>query len=126
MELVLAPSSLAGKRGLEVRAAPAHAEFTELYVDTARNRLEIDRTRSASGRDGGVQGGVFTLAEEALRMRLFLDGSMVEAYVNERKSLTSRIYPTRRDADGVALLAQAGDRIVSLKVWTMGMTEKRN
>jgi sucrose-6-phosphate hydrolase SacC (GH32 family) len=126
MELVLAPSSLAGKRGLEVRAAPAHAEFTELYVDTVRNRLEIDRTRSASGRDGGVQGGVFTLAEEPLRMRLFLDGSMVEAYVNERKSLTSRIYPTRRDADGVALLAQAGDRIVSFKVWTMGMTEKRN
>ena len=78
------------------------------------------------GRDGGVQGGAFTLAGEALRLRLFLDGSLVEAYVNERNSLTSRIYPTRADADGLALLAQAGDRIVSLRVWAMGMTEKRN
>jgi len=126
IELELAPSALAGKRGLTVRAAPADAERTGLYVDTARNRLEIDRSRSVMGRDGGVQGGAFTLAGEALRLRLFLDGSLVEAYVNERNSLTSRIYPTRADADGLALLAQAGDRIVSLRVWAMGMTEKRN
>jgi sucrose-6-phosphate hydrolase SacC (GH32 family) len=59
-------------------------------------------------------------------MRIFLDRSMVEAYVNERKSLTSRIYPARSDADGLALLAAAGDRISSLKVWSMGSKDKRN
>jgi sucrose-6-phosphate hydrolase SacC (GH32 family) len=126
VELELAPSAAHGKRGMVVRAAPGDAELTALYVDTARNRLEIDRTHSASGRDGGVQGGAFNLAGEPLRLRMFLDGSMLEAYVNQRNSLTSRIYPTRADADGLALLAQAGDRIVSLKVWSMGMTEKRN
>jgi sucrose-6-phosphate hydrolase SacC (GH32 family) len=128
IELELAPSALAGKRGLSVRVAPGQAELTDLFVDTARGRMEIDRSRSRSGaeRPYGIQGGAFELAGAPLRMRVFLDRSMVEAYVNERKSLTSRIYPARRDADGLALLALAGDRVVSLKVWTMNPTERRN
>lgn len=124
VELELAPSALAGKRGLSVRVAPGQAERTDLYIDTARGRFEIDRTRTSSARGYGIQGGEFRLAGEALRLRVFLDRSMIEAYVNERKSLTSRIYPSRRDADGLALLALAGDRVTSLKVWAMNPTEK--
>lgn len=126
IELELAPSAVAARRGVNVRVAPAGAELTGLYVDTARARLEIDRTRTSSGQAYGVQGGDFELKGEPLRMRIFLDRSMVEAYVNERKSLTSRIYTARADADGLSLLAAAGDRIVSLKVWAMGTTEKGN
>jgi sucrose-6-phosphate hydrolase SacC (GH32 family) len=126
IELELTPSAAAGKRGLSVRVAPGQAEQTDLYVDTASKRLEIDRTRTSGQHDYGVQGGALDLAGEPLRMRIFLDRSMVEAYVNERKSLTSRIYPARSDADGLALLAAAGDRISSLKVWSMGSKDKRN
>jgi len=48
---------------------------------------------------------------------------MVEAYVNDRKSLTSRAYPTRADALGIDLLAAAGDRILSLTVWPLDTKE---
>ena len=126
IELELAPSSQAAKRGLSVRVAPGRAEATDLYVDGAARRLEIDRTRTTEGKSYGLQGGAFDLGSETLRMRVFLDRSMVEAYVNERKSLTSRAYPTRADADGLALLAAPGDRVVSLKVWAMGVTVKGN
>lgn len=125
VELELAASARPGRRGLRVRTTPDGAETTALYVDTARKRLEIDRSRSAADRDAGVQGGAFAPGPEPLRMRVFLDGSMVEAYVNERKSLTSRVYPTRRDADGLGLLALPGDRIVSLKVWALDVNETR-
>jgi sucrose-6-phosphate hydrolase SacC (GH32 family) len=126
IELELTPSAAAGKRGLSLRVAPGQAEQTDLYVDAASKRLEIDRTRTSGKHDYGVQGGALDLAGEPLRMRIFLDRSMVEAYVNERKSLTSRIYPARSDADGLALLAAAGDRISSLKVWSMDPKDKRN
>ncbi|CAN7353831.1 GH32 C-terminal domain-containing protein [Pseudoduganella sp. LjRoot289] len=126
IELELAPSAVAAKRGLNLRVAPGGAELTALYVDTARGRLEIDRTRTSGEQAYGVQGGDFELKGEPLRLRVFLDHSMVEAYVNERKSLTSRIYAARANANGLALLAAAGDRIVSLKVWAMGTTEKGN
>ncbi|QBE65878.1 GH32 C-terminal domain-containing protein [Pseudoduganella lutea] len=126
IELELAPTSTPGKRGLGLRIAPGDAERTDLYVDTARARLEIDRSRTARDKPYGVQGGTFDLAGENLHLRVFLDRSMVEAYVNGRKSLTSRTYPTRTDADGLALLAQPGDRIVSLRVWAMGSAVTRN
>ncbi|HEU4843818.1 MAG TPA: GH32 C-terminal domain-containing protein, partial [Burkholderiaceae bacterium] len=116
----------AGRRGVSVRVAPGQAEHTDLYVDTARQRLEIDRSRTSTKQPYGVQGGAFDLGAQHLRLRLFLDRSMVEAYVNERKSLTSRAYPARPDADGLALLAAPGDRIVSLKVWAMDTTTRRN
>lgn len=126
IELELAPGAAAGRRGVSVRVAPGQAEHTDLYVDTAHQRLEIDRSRTSLKQAYGVQGGAFDLGAEHLRLRLFLDRSMVEAYVNERKSLTSRAYPARPDADGLALLAAPGDRIVSLKVWAMDATTKRN
>lgn len=126
IELVLAPSAQAARRGLGVRVAPGRQEFTELYVDTARQRLEIDRRKTSLAQSYGVQGGAFALGGDTLRLRAFLDRSMLEAYVNDRKSITSRTYPTRTDADGLALLAAPGDRIVTLRVWAMGSTVKRN
>jgi sucrose-6-phosphate hydrolase SacC (GH32 family) len=123
IELDIAPSPAAGKRGLVLRLAADRSEYTDLFVDPARGRLEIDRTHTTldpDARSFGVQGGDFDLAGANLRLHVFLDRSMVEAYVNERKSLTSRVYPVQLNADGLGLLAVPGDMIVSLKVWAMG------
>jgi sucrose-6-phosphate hydrolase SacC (GH32 family) len=121
LELALDPGSSV-RRGLVLRKTPDNAEHTDLYVDPARKRFEIDRnhtTLDPDMRSYGVQGGSFDAAGEHLRLRVFLDRSMVEAYLNERKSLTSRVFPARLDATGLALMAAPGDRVVSLKVWRM-------
>lgn len=70
-------------------------------------------------RSHGVQGGDFALNGEPLRLRVYLDRSMVEAYVNDRKSLTSRVFPARLDSLGLDLLAAPEDRVLSLKVWPL-------
>jgi sucrose-6-phosphate hydrolase SacC (GH32 family) len=123
IELELQPAAgVEAKRGLVVRLAPDGSEQTAVYADSAPGRFEIDRTRTTLDpdmRSNGIQGGAFTLGKENLRLRLFLDRSMVEAYVNERKSLTSRVFPARLDSLGLGLLAAPGDRVVSLKVWPL-------
>jgi sucrose-6-phosphate hydrolase SacC (GH32 family) len=122
LELAPAPGSDA-RRGLVVRKTRDDAEHTDLVVDAARMRFEIDRTHTtldADARSRGVQGGAFDLRGEHLRLRVFLDRSMVEAYLNERKSITSRMYPSRADATGLGLIAAPGDRVARLKVWRMG------
>jgi sucrose-6-phosphate hydrolase SacC (GH32 family) len=124
VELELDPAPGAGApRGLVVRKTPDDAEHTDLLVDAARKRFEIDRTHTTldgEARSRGVEGGAFDLRGEHLRLRVFLDRSMVEAYLNERKSITSRMYPSRLDATGLGLVAAPGDRVVRLKVWRMG------
>jgi sucrose-6-phosphate hydrolase SacC (GH32 family) len=122
LELAPAPGNVA-RRGLVVRKTPDDAEHTDLVVDAARQRFEVDRTHTtldAGARSRGVQGGPFDLRGEHLRLRVFLDRSMVEAYLNERKSITSRMYPSRPDATGLGLIAAPADRVVRLRVWRMG------
>lgn len=124
IELEVAPAAGSSvKRGLVLRKSPDNTEHTDLYVDPARQRFEIDRGQTSLDpdmRSHGVQGGAFDALGENLRLRVFLDRSMVEAYVNERKSLTSRVFPARLDSLGLGLLAAPADRVVSLKVWRMG------
>jgi sucrose-6-phosphate hydrolase SacC (GH32 family) len=123
IELELAPAAgVTAKRGLVVRKTPDGAEQTAVYADSTTRRFEIDRSRTTLDpdmRSYGVQGGAFDLGGENLRLRVYLDRSMIEAYVNDRKSLTSRVFPARLDALGLGLLAAAGDRVVSLKVWPL-------
>jgi beta-fructofuranosidase len=46
---------------------------------------------------------------------------VVEIFANERRVLTSRIYPTRPDSDGVSLYADGGEVAVErLDAWELG------
>jgi len=59
-------------------------------------------------------------AGEALKLRLFLDRSIVEVFANSRLCLTKRIYPSRPDSVGVRLSARGGTATVqSMDVWQM-------
>ncbi|WP_254808567.1 GH32 C-terminal domain-containing protein [Natronosalvus amylolyticus] len=53
----------------------------------------------------------------------FLDGSVLELFANERRCLTSRVYPTREDATGVSLAAHGVDDgpsvSVDLECWSL-------
>ncbi|MCX5328594.1 GH32 C-terminal domain-containing protein [Streptomyces sp. NBC_00140] len=107
---------------LAVRASADGTEQTLLTYDTAEQRFRIDRSRSSLDPDvrKGVHGGSVELDGGHLKLRVLLDRSMLEAYVNGTNSLTSRIYPTREDATGLRLISEGGSaHVVSLDVWRM-------
>lgn len=63
---------------------------------------------------------VFLAPEENLKMRVFVDKSIVEVFVNNRQCLAVRMYPNRQDSVGVALRAVGRDvRLVALDAWEM-------
>ncbi|MGI5430729.1 GH32 C-terminal domain-containing protein [Streptomyces sp. CA-179760] len=107
---------------LTVRASADGSEQTLLSYDTTEHRFSIDRSRSSLDPDvrKGVHGGTVGLDGERLKLRVLLDRSMLEAYINGTNSLTSRVYPTRRDGTGLRLTAEGGTaQIISLDVWRM-------
>jgi beta-fructofuranosidase len=65
--------------------------------------------RAIMERDGGP-----------LKLRVFVDRSVVEVFVNEKLYLAIRVYPGRADSLGVSLLAQGQDAVLKrLDAWQM-------
>jgi beta-fructofuranosidase len=86
----------------------------ELVLDGSRSSTLSDvwlrpPERAVVHRDGGL-----------LRLRVLIDRSVVEVFVNERQYLAMRVYPGRADSLGVSLRAQGQDAVLhQLDAWQM-------
>ena len=65
-------------------------------------------------------GPVFLDPDELLQLRVFVDRSVVEVFVNGKQCVAMRVYPGREDSVGVSLRAQGRDAVLkSLDAWQM-------
>jgi beta-fructofuranosidase len=112
-----------GVVGLTVRSSPGGEELSSITYNRTKAQFLVEREHSSLSPDvdRGPQGGSFTLAEnETLKLRIFLDASVIEIFANDRACLTSRIYPSRPDSLGIGTLAKGGGaRLKALDVWEM-------
>ncbi len=140
LALDIEPGS-ARRVGLRVCCSPDGAEQTEIVFDPAAGTLSVDISKSSLSPEiiwpwpwpykgerrpdvNHVQTAPFALASgETLNLRVFLDGSILEVFANNRQCLTQRLYPTRRDSTGVLLFSQGGAaRVRTLAAWEMAAT----
>ncbi|MDY7224151.1 GH32 C-terminal domain-containing protein [Halalkalibacterium halodurans] len=111
----------AHKAGIYVRQSPDREEETLLFYDFAEQTLNVDRERSSLSDEveKGIQGGHVEIDGDLLRLRIFLDRSMVEAYANGANSLTTRVYPTKKDALSLELFSEGEAEVKSMHVWRL-------
>jgi beta-fructofuranosidase len=58
--------------------------------------------------------------DEPLRLRIFIDRSVVEVFANGRQVVAQRVYPSRDDSVGVSIQARGKEaRLVSIDAWQM-------
>ena len=96
---------------LSVLRSPDGAEETRIVYDTASGELWIDRERASLDPEPSRErrgAAVQLAADGTLGLRVFVDGSVVEVFAADGTCLTSRVYPTRPDSDGVELGARGG------------------
>jgi beta-fructofuranosidase len=109
--------------GLKLRAALDGSEQTLVYYDRGTKRLAVDKSKSSlnSAADRKMQSGPFDLAKgEPLRLHIFLDGSVIEIFANERACLTARVYPESPRSTGLGLFGSGGKaKLASLEAWEM-------
>ncbi|WP_235950185.1 GH32 C-terminal domain-containing protein [Paenibacillus apii] len=114
----------ANEVGFSLRRSPGAEEETIVYYKRSSKEFFVNRTKSSLNPDleHWYQGGTVDIGTENIKLHIYVDRSMVEAYLNGLKSLTTRAYPTRGDAKGVRLWANdnTGTVVVkSLKIWEM-------
>lgn len=121
--------------GIGVRRSPDAQEETRILYDAAAGQIRVDLERSSL--DGYLQHLEFVMGApnrpvaaqiapfrlnpgELLRLRVFLDRSIIEVFANERQAVVQRIDPSREDSLGIVLFAQGGNAMVTrLDVWDM-------
>ena len=135
------PESRVGDLTLTAGETPAFYPFPDLLGDCLELDAEFDvGTAAEVGLSvlGSPNGGEQLLVKwdrqtgllgntplhlapgETLRLRLFVDRSVVEAFANDRACFTDRVYPAAADAVHVAGYVRGGEaRLRSLRAWPL-------
>jgi beta-fructofuranosidase len=102
-------------RGYVDKSRSEYVHYSAISVDTSyASTLPDVQSRAPETAD------VLLGNDEPLRLRVFLDRSAVEVFVNGRQCLGVRVYPGRKDSIGVALRSQGQDAtLTSLDAWEM-------
>ena len=114
-----------GRVGFVVSASPDGAEQTCVYYDSEANALCIDTRGSSLSKE--VETGLYhaplkTQPRETIELRVLGDGSVVEAFVDNRAWVTARIYPTREDSVRVRAYAQEAEgRFKQIDAWPLAL-----
>jgi len=114
---------------MNVLRSPKAEEFTRIMFFPGRwyrgrSVVGIDSSRSSILPDvrcrAPEMGPVAIGENEPLRLRVFVDRSVVEVFVNGRQCVAVRVYPGREDSVGVSLRSQGRDAVLkSLDAWQM-------
>ncbi|WP_224450391.1 GH32 C-terminal domain-containing protein [Haloprofundus salilacus] len=108
--------------GLVLRRTPDGTEQTRIGYRPDNEVVAIVRSESSLRED--VRKTTLTVPadqnDETVSLRVFLDRSVIEVFVDERRCLTSRIYPTWGDATGLGAYAIGGEGTLKhLNCWSM-------
>jgi sucrose-6-phosphate hydrolase SacC (GH32 family) len=112
--------------GVKVRRSPGGEEETVIIYDAVKKTVRIELENSTLDEYYGEENDYtpeapFELKSgEQLNLRIFLDRSIMEVYVNKRQCITQRIYPTREDSQGISLFSHGDNmKVTVLNAWKM-------
>jgi beta-fructofuranosidase len=102
-------------RGLHDRSGSNRGRQSLITIDSSHASLAADVLSRAP-----ETAPVYLDSEEPLRLRVFIDRSVVEVFANGKQCVALRVYPERDDSIGVSLRAQGRDAVLrSLDAWQM-------
>lgn len=130
MQLQATVSAHSGAVGLTVGASPDGREYTHIIYEPSNHTILVDRTHSSTIVDfaNSTVTGAFTPynvsvdgvpTAEPIDFTVFLDGSLLEIYVNDRFVLTTRIYPSMECSTGYGLYVAADESatFIDVEAW---------
>ena len=127
--------------GLVFCKNPDGSEYTTLYFDRETGKLVFDKEKTSAAasalplqmqvRPGQpVQNGQrapqqlcrvdednYTVQGDEVTLRLFVDGSVVEGFINDEDAFTNRIYPSKAGSTLVEIFSNGTDTRVSADIW---------
>jgi beta-fructofuranosidase len=123
LDIILQPIT-ARECGVGLQRSPNGEEESLVIYNTEKKTIALDVSKSSKNPDVvDFDSPIVSLklkVDEPLRLRVFVDGSVIEVFANGTRCLIKRVYPSRKDSLGVTLFARGGDaKLVSLDAWEL-------
>lgn len=147
-ELELNAATLSGTLELHLLESPDGCEYATVRIDPGAGTIAIDSSRIGSRarvsnrypicycgfapedvplREVTEQKTAFALHEgEPLRLRVFVDRSIIEVFANGRLAMSQLVYPAGTDNRQLSLIASAEQEVESLTAWPMAALTYRS
>ena len=123
LEIEVDFDAIQGPVGLCVLTSHDETELTCIGYDPGTGAAFIDTTRSSLDEavvKGRHEERLSNEVRKPIKIRAFVDHSVLEVWFNDQVRISGRAYPTRDDADRVKLFAQGGAAHVrALTAWQM-------
>lgn len=123
-ELTLDGSTSAERYGFEVLANADRSEYTRIYYDAIGKRIVLDKRNSTTANEEDKVQLIESYDEAAFgkptKFHVFIDGSVVDVFINDAAAFSFRSYPSKSDSDGINIFASQGTAIFSeLNKWAL-------
>lgn len=103
----------ADRYGLELGVSADRSEYTRLVYDTRTQTFTLDKTHSSLSdevEDKAEFVGEYDVSAfgEPERFHVYIDGSVIDIFINNSAALSFRIYPQQEGSDQVNLVSEGG------------------
>ncbi|MEO7212980.1 glycoside hydrolase family 32 protein [Mucilaginibacter sp.] len=113
--------------GLVVGKNQSGNEFTRIYFDVDKKQLVIDQKRSSLRKHVplSIRKGDYTVdSGQKINLHLFIDGSVIEGFINNKDAFTTRLFPIDRASNRIELFTSGGDiDLLKASVWRLKNAE---
>jgi beta-fructofuranosidase len=140
LDLTIEPQG-ASACGVKVRCAPDGSEETVIVLEVEQQTVQIDYRKASLRKDLAypldlpngetqrrprVQKAPFEFKQgQCVNLCILLDHSVLELFVDDRRYMAQRIYPSLSDSLEVRLFSQRGPATVRrLRAWTIGRARR--
>lgn len=109
--------------GITVAQSADNTERTRIFWEVPFGIFQIERSNSSinfSAPKGNVSTIFSPAAGQLLDLHVFLDGSVLEVFINEELALSTRIFPEKSESIGLDVFTQGGTAIFErVDIWEM-------
>lgn len=105
-----------------------NSEYTKIYYDALKEEIVIDQTHSSLKEDIplNIRTGKYKPdLSKPIDFHLFIDGSVVEVFMNNEDAFTTRIFPLKPNSNNLEVFTKGGDIEVKANTWKLNSAEMK-
>lgn len=108
--------------GFVLHKNPDGSEYTKIYYDVDAKELVVDQRQSSTkkGIPLRIKKGALVLdTSKPIGFHIFVDGSVVEIFINDQHALTTRIFPSKEQSNHAEIFSEGGNIQVKAEIWAI-------